>query len=178
MNLKIKDNMDYIDNLDNRICYCNFMEFIKKHQTNIQEIKQSYLNLLSNLTETPNISTSLFVENIQEIEKSYGLITIAYVGDIGEQYNLNNNFKIIGSGTVILEPKIIRSGRYVGHIEDIVVDPNFRAQHIGQTILSMLKSYCIAKNCYKVILDCEPNLQTFYEKNDFELKGIQMAKYF
>jgi glucosamine-phosphate N-acetyltransferase len=163
------------------------MEFINRHQTHIQEIKQSYLKLLSNLTETPDISTSLFVKNIKEIEKSYGLITIAYIGDIradgfvkdlNNPDNINNNFKIIGSGTVILEPKIIRSGKYVGHIEDIVIDPNFRGKYIGQTILSMCKSYCETKNCYKVILDCDTDLQTFYEKNDFVLKGIQMAKYF
>jgi glucosamine-phosphate N-acetyltransferase len=175
MDLKFKDS------INNRICYCNFIEFIKNHPIYIQEIKQSYLKLLSNLTETSNISTSVFMENIQEIEKSYGLITIAYVGDISStEYSdeSNNNFKIIGSGTVILEPKIIRSGKYVGHIEDIVIDPNFRGLHIAQTILSMCKSYCETKNCYKVILDCDPDLQTFYEKNDFELKGIQMAKYF
>lgn len=167
----------------NTIFYCNFIEFIKRNQTNILEIKQSYLELLSNLTETPNISTNLFMENIKEIENISGMITIAYIGNLNnfndiEYSNELNNFKIIGSGTVILEPKIIRSGKYVGHIEDIVIDPNFRGQHIAQTILSMLKSYCIAKNCYKVILDCDPNLQTFYEKNDFEIKGIQMAKYF
>jgi glucosamine-phosphate N-acetyltransferase len=178
MDLKFKDS------INNRIFYCNFMEFIKSNQTYIQEIKQSYLELLSNLTKTPDISTSLFLENIQEIEKSNGLITIAYVGDISangfvkDLNNPDNNFKIIGSGTVILEPKIIRSGKYVGHIEDIVIDPNFRGLHIAQTILSILKSYSETKNCYKVILDCDPNLQTFYEKNDFELKGIQMAKYF
>ncbi len=168
----------------NTIFYCNFIEFIKKHQSHILEIKQSYLELLSNLTETPNISTNLFMENIKEIENISGMITIAYIGNL-EDFNdikysneSNNNFKIIGTGTVILEPKIIRSGKYVGHIEDIVIDTNFRGQHIAQTILSMLKSYCIAKNCYKVILDCDPDLQTFYQKNDFEIKGIQMAKYF
>lgn len=169
------------DSINNRICYCNFIEFIKRHVGKIQEIKQSYLELLSNLTETPDISTSLFLENIQEIENISGLITIAYIGDINDsEYSneSNNNFKIIGSGTVILEPKIIRSGKYVGHIEDIVIDPNFRGKYIGQTILSILKSYCETKNCYKVILDCDPDLQTFYEKNDFKLKGIQMAKYF
>lgn len=157
------------------ICYCNFFEFIKKYKSNIYQIKQNYLNLLSNLTETPNLSTNLFINTLNEIELTGGLIVIGYIGEPGLD---SDNFKIVGSGTILIEPKLIHGARYVGHIEDIVVNPNFRGKHIAQNILSMLKSYSIAKNCYKVILDCNLDLQTFYEKNGFELKGIQMSKYF
>ncbi len=161
------------------ITYCNFTEFINNNLEHIQIIKQSYLELLENLTTVENIPTSLFVNNINQITNSSGLITIAYIGNISNISNIsNNNFKIVGSGTVLIEPKLIHGGKSVGHIEDIVVDKNFRGLYIGQTILSILKSYSKEKNCYKVILDCDKNLQFFYEKNDFKFKSIQMAKYF
>lgn len=39
-----------------------------------------------------------------------------------------NNFVIEGSGTVIIEPKIIGNTGHVLHIEDIVVHPNYRGK--------------------------------------------------
>ena len=82
------------------------------------------------------------------------------------------------SGTVFIEPKLIRGASNVAHIEDIVVDPNFRGKKIAHSILSTLKLFAIKNSCYKVILDCDSKLQEFYEKNDFEVKQIQMGKYF
>jgi hypothetical protein len=34
------------------------------------------------------------------------------------------------------------------------------------------------EKCYKIILDCDENLENFYKKSGLEKKGIQMAKYF
>ena len=34
------------------------------------------------------------------------------------------------------------------------------------------------QQCYKVILDCEPEKLDFYQKCHLEKKGFQMAKYF
>ena len=34
------------------------------------------------------------------------------------------------------------------------------------------------EKCYKIILDCDANLEFFYKKSGLEKKGIQMAKYF
>jgi hypothetical protein len=48
-------------------------------------------------------------------------------------------FKIVASGTIIIEPKIIRSGRNIGHIEDIVVKSSYRGYQINEDILDLLK---------------------------------------
>ena len=42
----------------------------------------------------------------------------------------DNPFKIIASGTVIIEPKIIRNGMSCGHIEDIIVKKEYRGGNI------------------------------------------------
>jgi glucosamine-phosphate N-acetyltransferase len=89
-----------------------------------------------------------------------------------------NKICIVGSGTIIIEPKIIRSGKSVGHIEDIVVDEKCRSMGISKRIMEKLFSFANENNCYKVILDCNPRLSDFYEKLGFEKHGIQMSKYF
>ena len=51
------------------------------------------------------------------------------------KYFCLEEFIIIASGTIIIEPKIIRGGQNVGHIEDIVVKNNFRGKGISKAIL-------------------------------------------
>jgi glucosamine-phosphate N-acetyltransferase len=123
-----------------------------------------YVQLLTHLSIAPRISTELFHRNLESI-MSIGTIIIAH-----------NNDCIVGTGTVIIEPKLIRAGQCVGHIEDIVVHPDWRGHNIAATILRMLKEYAVSKNCYKVILDCIPEVQGLYTKCGYYVSGIQMAK--
>ena len=87
-------------------------------------------------------------------------------------------FKIVGSGTIIIEPKIIHCGKNVGHIEDVVVKKSYRGFNVSQDILDLLKIEAREKDCYKVILDCNEEIQRVYIKSGFEQKAIQMALYF
>ncbi len=158
--------------MDFKIEYICLKKLILNNIEQIELIKNKYLNLLNELTETENISNKLFLENLTKISIS-GIIIIGYIGTVGM-----NDFDIIGSGTVYLEPKIIRSGKSVGHIEDIVVKSNFRGKKISQVILNKLKEFAYESDCYKVILDCDESVCTVYKSNGFEIKGLQMAKYF
>ena len=140
----------------------------KNLNTSQQNLKNQYIELLSQLTNSPIITDEEFINKINEISK-IGTIIVCYIDP--------KNIKIIGSGTIIYEPKIIHGGKSVGHIEDIIVDKNYRNKGIAQNILNML--VVLAKNkCYKVILDCKEDLLYFYSKNGFNKNGIQMAKYF
>ena len=154
------------------IAYISLKELLNTYPNSISKIKSSYLELLSELTSTEQIENSLFLENINKIN-DIGKIIIGYIGDPE-----NHIFKIIASGTIIIEPKIIWSGRNVGHIEDIIVKNTYRGKGISQVILNMLKNYAVTNNCYKVILDCTDKVKKVYLKNGFQVKGIQMAQYF
>ena len=155
------------------IIYTNFKKFIDENIHFIEQIKHNYLELLSELTTVNIISTEHFISNINKIS-SMGLIYIGYIGS----FTLDDNpFKIIASGTVIIEPKIIRNGMSCGHIEDIIVKKEFRGMKISQKILDHLKNYAFTNNCYKVILDCDDSVVKVYEKNGFVIKGHQMALY-
>ena len=132
----------------------------------IESIKNNYISLLSNLTVVSNISTPDFIKHIDDIYKN-GIIYIV----------LKNNIDIIAAGTIFLEQKIIRNCKKVGHIEDIVVDPNYRGLGLSSIIIKKLTEYGFENDCYKIILDCDENIKKVYEKCGFEKKSIQMAYY-
>lgn len=152
------------------IKYTSLNNLLIRNPELIELIKDQYLLLLSGLTSISYIETSLFLKNIERICEM-GTIIVGII-------NHDSSFEIIASGTIIIEPKIIREGRSVGHIEDIVVSKKIRGKGISQKILNILKLIAKEKNCYKVILDCNEEVKNVYTKNGFNVKGIQMAEYF
>jgi glucosamine-phosphate N-acetyltransferase len=78
--------------------------------------------------------------------------------------------KIIGTATLLVEPKLIHNVSKVGHIEDVVVDQKYRGHGIGTMMIEHLTN--------KVILDCDEKNAVFYEKCGFKKKGVEMAVYF
>jgi glucosamine-phosphate N-acetyltransferase len=152
--------------------YINLIYLLNNNSNYIEQIKNNYLLLLSELSVTPYIETDLFLNNLQKINEK-GEIIIAYTGSFE-----NNSFEIIASGTIIIEPKIIRGGKSVGHIEDIVVSQQYRGNGISKKILDMLKTIARENDCYKVILDCNEEVKKVYNSSGFEEKGIQMGIYF
>ena len=154
-----------------KVEFVNLIDLLRCYPERIETIKEQYLLLLSELTYTSYIETDLFLRNVNKVN-SMGRIVVAVI-DVS-----NNAFDIVGSGTIIIEPKIIRGGKNVGHIEDIVVAKDMRGKDVGQKLLKVLKLIAKAENCYKVILDCEEDVKKVYTKNGFHVKGIQMAEYF
>ena len=79
-----------------------------------------------------------------------------------------NEGKIIGSATLLLEPKFIHKGGIIGHIEDVVVDKNYQGKKVGEKIIKYLLEKSKNKGCYKTILDCSDDVKPFYEKLGFK----------
>jgi glucosamine-phosphate N-acetyltransferase len=159
----------------NNFSYDSLIEICTKNKNNnkiIENVKEQYISLLSFLTNAPNISSEHFINQLDEISKM-GDIIICYFVNIESK-----ELTIIGSGTIIYEPKIIHGCKNVGHIEDIVVHNNYRSKGIAKNILDKLIGLANQKDCYKVILDCKSELIPFYENNGFQCNGNQMSKYF
>jgi glucosamine-phosphate N-acetyltransferase len=152
------------------IKYISLIHLINTYPKEIEKIKEKYLQLLSELTAVNNLDTTLFIKNVEMIDKM-GKIVIGIIEN-------DNNFEIIASGTIIIEPKIIRNGKNVGHVEDIVVSKDMRGKGISQKILHILKTIAKNNDCYKIILDCTEDVKNVYIKNGFQVKGIQMSEYF
>jgi len=154
------------------IKYIELDRLINQNKKNVDIIKNSYLLLLSQLTTTNFIETELFLNNVEKISEM-GVIIVGYIGDINDI-----NFEIVANGTIIIEPKIIRDCKNVGHIEDIVVIKKYRGLGIAQKILELLKRIARKNNCYKITLDCDYKIKKVYLKNGLNVKGLQMTEYF
>ena len=154
------------------IKFIDLNELINNYSDNVDIIKDKHLNLLSELSIVTELDTNLYLEHVKKIS-SMGTIFVSYIDT-----PLSENFDIIASGTIIIEPKLIRGGKSVGHIEDIVVKSTHRGKQISSDILNLLKNIARENNCYKVILDCNEEVKKVYNRSGFEEKGIQMGMYF
>jgi glucosamine-phosphate N-acetyltransferase len=135
---------------------------------NSNDYSNEYFNLLGQLTEVDSdkITYNNFLEFINQLNDNHQIIVI------------EDDNKIIASGTLLIENKIIHGISKVGHIEDIVVDKNIRGLGLGKKIINYLTELANKNNCYKVILNCKESNCGFYEKCGFEKKELEMVKYF
>jgi len=82
--------------------------------------------------------------------------------------------KIIGTATLLLERKFIHKGGFVGHIEDVVINKKYQGKGLGLKLISHIISVAKTSNCYKVILNCSEGNISFYEKLGFIKNEICM----
>jgi glucosamine-phosphate N-acetyltransferase len=83
---------------------------------------------------------------------------------------------VIGSVTLLVEPKFIYDGRKVAHIEDVVVKKQFAGKGIGSSLVKF--AIDVARNefrCVKVILDCSDENVGFYERLGFSCQDNGMT---
>ena len=138
--------------------------------TPIQQATVSHdeiVKLYSFLTKSPAICIhqfETFVNSLHDNENIY-LMT-------------RKNNKLIGLGSLLIEAKLIHGISKVGHIEDIVISPEFQGNGYGKLLIEYLTNQAKEKGCYKVILNCVERLQPFYEKCGYTHKNIEMSKYF
>ena len=84
-----------------------------------------------------------------------------------------HNDKIVAYGSIVIENKI--RGEKAGHIEDIVVNSEFRGMNIGVKLISELTKVGDDKGCYRITLFCDESLINFYGKNRFNAKASEVA---
>jgi glucosamine-phosphate N-acetyltransferase len=132
------------------------------------DYNKGYLNLLSQLTDTSVVSFDEFSQFVSNLTVQHQIFVI-------EDLSIN---KIVGTGTILIELKLIHGLGKVAHIEDIVTDNEYRCLGLGIKLIDKLVKIAEENKCYKVILDCKEHNVGFYNKCGFEEKGVQMAKYF
>ena len=100
-----------------------------------------------------------------------------------EKINLNSNHfvyvaildgRVVGSTTMIIEPKFIHDGGNVAHIEDVVVSREYQGKGIGEMLMQSLLDLAKDSNCYKTILNCSDDVKPFYEKIGFKITSNGM----
>ncbi|CCG85012.1 protein of unknown function [Taphrina deformans PYCC 5710] len=112
---------------------------------------------------------SKFALMVDQVPRTYHTIVVVDSAGPGD--------RIVGSSTLLLEHKFLRSGAVAGHIEDVVVSPSHQGQKLGRVMVEALTALARRLGCYKVILDCSPENVGFYEKCGYQSKGIEMKRY-
>jgi len=128
--------------------------------------------------------------NLEHYKDIFGILSeltnapiIPYKNYIKILNNLNENHQIfvylednvpVGVITLLIEQKLIHNGKCVGHIEDLVVKKEYNGKRIAKKLINHCMGIAESKNCYKIILDCKEELESFYKKCNYNKQGICM----
>jgi glucosamine-phosphate N-acetyltransferase len=91
---------------------------------------------------------------------------------------IEDNSRLIGTGTILFENKFIHNISKIAHIEDICIDSEFRGGGYGTMLVNYLIDHSKQNGCYKVTLYCKENLEKFYNLSGLVKNDIQMSVYF
>ena len=136
----------------------------------LNDYNKDYCNLLEQLTIINNITYDVFKRQFRNIDTNENHY-IVVIEDLKKK-------KIIGSATILIENKFIHDCKNIGHIEDIVIDKQYRGNKLGGKLIEILKDIAKENNCYKIILNCSNNLITFYKNIGFGKEINNMVCYF
>ncbi|WWC91343.1 uncharacterized protein L201_006286 [Kwoniella dendrophila CBS 6074] len=131
---------------------------------------RGHFDVLSVLTVAPQLSAKAYKDKFDELKACAGTYFIIVIVNVSTD-------KIVGSGSLIVERKFLRSAGLVGHIEDIAVSKAVQGKKLGLRIINALEEIGAARGCYKIILDCSDKNIPFYEKCGFKHKEYQMVRY-
>ena len=143
---------------------------IQIRKLNTDDFSKGYLDLLSELSDTITEKTEDMFKNVfEQVERNSN----HYIYVLED----NTTNTLIGTATLLVEPKFIHNGMNVGHIEDVVVSRKVQSKGLGKCLILYLTTFMEDMNCYKFILDCSENVKQFYSKCGYTTKAIQMSLY-
>src|SRR6476661_6970758 len=133
-----------------------------------EDFSKGFFETLSNLSEVGEIKneTSLAIKILNKINKDENYKII-----IAED---KKNHQIIGTATLFIEQKFIHNGGKAGHIEDVVTRKGYEGRGVGKGMVEELIKKAKENGCYKIILDCDEKITSFYEKIGFRKHSIMM----
>lgn len=131
---------------------------------------KKYFQLLNQLTTAPEPEYNSFQRRVTELNER-NLEKVFVVEYLPER-------RIIATITCFIEMKFIHNLGKICHVEDFVVDSEFRQKKLGTKLMMLVKEYAEKEECYKIILDCSDKIVEFYNKMGYEKKTNGMALYF
>jgi len=140
------------------------MNQVKIRQIQENDLFQGFLKSLDSLRKASDLEESSAKLVLKKIRSNQNHVIM--VADLDGQ--------IVGSITLLIEPKFIHQGGLVGHIEDVVVHSEFQGKGIGEQLVNAALEYAKNHDCYKTILDCDDNVKPFYEKIGFKRNSNAM----
>ena len=140
------------------------MSDISIRQIKEEDLANGFLTSLDSLRQTSNIDADKAKKILEQINSNPNHVIFVAEKD----------GKVVGSTTLLIEPKFIHDGGLVGHIEDVVVTKDIQGQGVGEKIINAVLEYAKNQGCYKTILDCTDDVKPFYEKLGFKTHANEM----
>jgi glucosamine-phosphate N-acetyltransferase len=84
---------------------------------------------------------------------------------------------VIGTTTLLVEPKFIFNGGSVGHIEDVSIRRGYQNMGLGRRLVMHATRVAKEMGCVKIVLDCSDETMPFYEKLGFSYQDNCMKKF-
>jgi len=140
------------------------MKQVKIRQIQENDLFQGFLESLDSLRKASDLEEDNAKLILKKIRSNQNHVIM--VADLEGQ--------IVGSITLLIEPKFIHQGGQVGHIEDVVVRSELQSKGIGEQLVNAALEYAKNHGCYKTILDCDDNVKPFYEKIGFKRNSNAM----
>lgn len=85
--------------------------------------------------------------------------------------------ELVGTACLYIQPRYYRNMSSSATIEDFVIDEKYRRQQLGTLLLSKIVTYAKERKFYKLTLQCDPELNTFYSKSGFVNNKNNMEYY-
>lgn len=119
-----------------------------------------------------------------EVLTEVGNVTEAQFYDLFEYWQSNLNYhpyvitntanKVVATGMVFFERKMIHECATYAHIEDIAVSKSEQGNKLGYSLIVGLTNIAKEAGCHKILLDCSPENEGFYEKCGYGKAGSNM----
>ena len=127
-----------------------------------EDLDKGFLDVLENLV-SPDINDKEYAKSILQKIKKNSLHKIFVAED-------DSTGKVVGTTTLLIEPKFINKGMQVGYIEDVSVKKEYEGLGIGSKLITYATNYAISEEgCRKVLLYCSEKTKPFYEKLGYRL---------
>lgn len=129
---------------------------------------REYTETLSVLTTVGTVSETQFSQLVDTWNKAPEIYFPRVIAD--------ENDKVVATGMLFVEQKLIHGCGKVGHIEDIAVAKSQQGKKLGNFLIEQLSVISKENGCYKVILDCSQHNVGFYEKCGYKDLGVFMTR--
>ena len=129
-----------------------------------RDFKAGFFKTLENLSSLEGLTIEKAGQILQEISTN-PFYRIFVVEDEG---------KIVGATTLLVEQKFIHNGGRLGHIEDVATRKGWERKGIGSAVVMFAIAEARKEGCYKVVLDCSIENILFYERLGFRQHAFSM----
>lgn len=131
----------------------------------IRELKREDLDAIVDVLKEHWIISEITEETYDRIMSNDNFVFVAVHED-----------EIIGCATLHLQHKFINNGCTAGLIEEVIVKEKYRGNSIGKELVNKCVEKAEELECYKVVLSCDDDVKSFYEKQGFEYNMNFMRK--